>query len=80
MESSRHNKRQKTSVSDSRTTKGNIAGNTEAIDKTIIPSDNDGLDTKAIIEITEKKAVSETKVPNHDQNHWIIERLSVQFW
>lgn len=68
MESSRHNKRQKTSVSDSRTTKGNITGNTEAIDETIIPSDNEGLDTKATIEITERKAVSETKIPNHDQN------------
>ena len=68
MESSRHNKRQKTSVSDSPTTEGNIFGTTEAICKTIIPSKNKGLDTKLTTEMTEKKAVSETKIPTHDQN------------
>ena len=68
MESSRHNKRQKTIVSDSPTTEGNIFGTTEAICKTIIPSNNEGLDTKLTTEMTEKKAVSETKIPTHDQN------------
>lgn len=68
MESSRHNKRQKTSVSDSPTTEGNIFGTTEAICKTIIPSTNEGFGTKLTTEMTEKKAVSETKIPTHDQN------------